>query len=104
MIDDFANPWIKKFEPGLVHKVSEKTVTVRMWVFLTVIMPTIYDNVETEEDRVMALYRAHKLDSNLLKAAMRRGTPLNTVLVYMDKFNVACWDILNKDVGSWDDE
>lgn len=102
MIDDFANQWIKKFEPGLVHKVSEKTVTVRMWVFLTVIMPSIYDSVETDGDRVLALYRAHKLDTNLLSVAMQRGTPLNTLLTYIEKFNVACYDIINKDVGSWD--
>ena len=101
MIDDFANDWIKQFNVGHLYQVSGKTVTVRMYVFLTTIMPAIYDSVEDEETRILAIYRAHKLDAGLLKAAIREKTPENTVLTYIEKINVWCYDIIQKDIGTW---
>ena len=84
------------------HKVSGKTVTVRMATFLGQVIPAIHDSVKNEEDRINALIRIHKADVNILTVAMEKGTPHNTIISYVESLNVACWDIINKDLGTWE--
>ena len=96
MIDPQEYP---KFQPPVEHIVSSKTITVRMNVFLTEIIPGIIDEVENDGQKVLALYRIEKIGNKMIKQAFARGTPVNTIVSYYEALNVAQWDILNKPNG-----
>ena len=97
MMEQIIDPQeYKKFQPPVEHIVSGKTITVRMNVFLTEIIPGIIDEVETDGQKVLALYRLEKIGNKMIKQAFARGTPVNTIVSYYEALNVAQWDILNK--------
>jgi len=79
-----------------VHIVSGKTVDVRMEVFLGQVIPAIYDEVQTEHDRMLALDRVYRANAKLLKVAIERHVPENALILYSKKVDTACSKILEK--------
>ena len=100
MMETMINPQeYKKFQPPVEHIVSGKTITVRMNVFLTEIIPGIIDEVENDGQKVLALYRIEKIGNRMIQQAFAKGTPVNTIMSYYEALNVASWDIINKPNG-----
>ena len=100
MMDIMIDPQeYKKFQPPVEHIVSGKTITVRMNVFLTQIIPGIIDEVENDGQKVLALHRIEKIGNKMIQQAFARGTPVNTIMSYYEALNVASWDIINKPAG-----
>ena len=70
------------------YKVSEKSITMRMYIFLNQILPNIYGGVDTEKDRDKALKQVKRIHCNLLRGV--EDTPQNTVDAYKRSFEIAC--------------
>ena len=69
------------------YKVSEKSITMRMYIFLNQMLPEIYGGVGSEEDREKALEQVKRIHYNLLKGA--KNTPQNTIDSYKRSFETA---------------
>lgn len=78
--------------------VSGKTVDVRMDVFLGQVIPAIYDEVQSEHDRMLALDRVYRANAKLLKVAIERHVPENALIRYSKKVDTACHSILEKEI------
>lgn len=78
------------------YKVSEKSITVRMYIFLDQILPKIYAGVENKKDKEKALEQVKRIHCNLLRGV--EDTPQNTVDTYKKSFETACLAIEMKDI------
>lgn len=84
---------------NLYHKVSEKTIESRMDHLLTEMIPSITASVETENDRVLALYKIQSVSANLTRQAIEKETDIQKILWFYELLNVSEWDLINKYLG-----
>ena len=81
------------------YKVSEKSITVRMHYFLKETLPGVTAGIENEKDKKLVLERVHRVNLNLLRQAVKKGTPQNTIDNYNEGFDKGCLAIVNKDLS-----
>ena len=80
------------------YKVSKKTITLRMYCFLKETMQGVYAGIESKDDKKLALERVRRVHNNLLRCAIGKGTPQNTIDCYQDAFDKSCMMIENKEL------
>ena len=92
------NEWIPQMKIPKPHEVSGKSITIRMAVFLTQMIPGISQDIKTEEGRLFALYFIQKTTARLIQIAEQKKTPINTCLSFVEVSNVKCFEIINKEL------
>jgi len=103
MYDEIMRSECSVFEMPEPYKVSGKTTTVRMGILLKQIIPGIAKNISTEFDKLFAIYYINKATEQLLVVADQRQTPINTCLSFVEASNIACRNIIQIDLGGYDD-